>query len=1504
MKIRFASLFIILPVIFCLSSCELDNLNLSSLHSSSSNQGTTTSIDTSSNNSPNLEIECSEASRILVEGETVQLFLYVNNKRKEDNVIWSSSDNYVATVGLNGLVNAKNEGKVTISATIEYDSRNFSAFIDFDVLDLFIEATSIEFNESNIELEPNEQYQLETTILPENSDERDVVFESSNPDIVSVDENGLIMAHAVGEATITAAINERVRTQCQVYVIQPRLIILNEDPSLFIGQQLQLNIELTRIDTEVYFESNNINIVTVDNDGLITAHSEGIVAILARTTYKGMQYSDLINVTVIRPTLSIDNYNKPIYKGNSFYLEYTSNFDYPVNWTSYDNNIASINDDGLVKTYNPGYVTISVEADLFGYSYYDSISLYVSDLTVAIVYEDDVIFVGNEMQLNYLIDPDISDENHTIVSWKSSDEEIAFISDSGLLKTLKTGDITITLTVILNDTTYTDSVNIEVVDADTYYTPGLTFKLMGTDLYHVTGYTGNKDIVYIPALYRNKMVVGIAESAFEGNTDIKEIYIASILSTIYSNAFKNCKSIQNIVIYSVRFIETSAFEGCLSLETLKIQQSYTTNIGERAFYNCKLLTEFYITDLVETIGNEAFYGCSNLIIYSNQYARQDGWSYNFNNGRPTVWGYAGINDVYNGVKYALSINEEGEESIVITGRDNTSQSNNLIIPDCIQIENRNIPVKIILQSSFYSDNYLTSIIIGNNVTSIENYAFYSCNYLTEVNFKENSKLETINNGAFERCNFTTFVLPDSVLEIGSEAFSHCSKLETFIITEHCNLKKIGTRAFEYCGSFKEIYLLPQIEIGSNAFYHCNSLIVYYAGEPDYNFNYNYGGNTIVINSYLAKHGEYNGYQYAVCIDTNDKKYITITGYNGIETNIEIPEYITFENEQLPVKIIGEYVFASKDIVSVSIPDSVVEIYNDVFSDCSKLETVNISENSSLFEISYRAFENCSALKSIYIPGGVNYVGFNAFDNCSLLTIYFAGDIIQMQNWNSEWNIDNNKVVYNSYLAKHGNYNGLEYLILIDENNLPYVAITNYTSNSDERIVIPDRIENIDVKVIESGAFKDNILITSIYIPSSVTTIGDDAFLGCINLTICFQVSEQLDGFSTDFNPSNCKIIWNSYLGIQGNYNGLEYAARVDENGEPYIVIYGYNGIDNTIFIPNSIENICVKVIEENAFADKYDIGVIYIPTSVTLIENNAFSNCYNLTIYLQASQSEVSFPNNWNLSNANFGMYIPVNYGCIDFKSSDGYSYFVCNYDSEDKYIAIYDYSGLDTNIYIPEYINVNDENIIVKVIEAYAFNDNSKLVSVVISNSITKIGSHAFYNCFNLNYIYIPNSVEYIGENAIRAVNVYCEAIEAPNNWHNIWNVNAIVYFGCYFAGTYNGFNYIAMSDSQGNKTIAITGYVGDDVNLTIPEYINVNGENVLVTSIVKYAFNENLDILTIYIPDSIINIPMFGFYNCLNLQIYCEATSKPDGYNNYWANEEQIHWNISYEQYLQLIQ
>ncbi|MCR5653041.1 MAG: leucine-rich repeat protein [Ruminococcus sp.] len=101
--------------------------------------------------------------------------------------------------------------------------------------------------------------------------------------------------------------------------------------------------------------------------------------------------------------------------------------------------------------------------------------------------------------------------------------------------------------------------------------------------------------------------------------------------------------------------------------------------------------------------------------------------------------------------------------------------------------------------------------------------------------------------------------------------------------------------------------------------------------------------------------------------------VTVTAYNGTDTNVTIPSKI----ENLPVRTIGAKAFSGNTkIEGVEIPSSVQTIDKQAFCKCRKLSRVTLPE--TLLRVNEEAFYGCGSLKEITVPAGVSKLGAMCF----------------------------------------------------------------------------------------------------------------------------------------------------------------------------------------------------------------------------------------------------------------------------------------------------------------------------------------------------------------------------------------------------------------------------------------------------------------------------------------------------------------------------------------------
>lgn len=228
----------------------------------------------------------------------------------QKGVVFSSSDNDIATVDENGVVTAVVPGSVTILISSSENAEIYDqVVVTFDV-----EITGISAKEANvnIDLATTKQYQIEFEYLPNNTTQTGVTFTSTATNVATVDQNGLVSFLKTGNATVKIAskINASIYDEV-VFTITGLSGIIPSQPSYTIAKgDTTCKIAFTydpadTSSTGVTFSSSNEAIATVAADGTVTKQSNngGSVIITIRSTVDtSISATVSVNVTPVEIT--------------------------------------------------------------------------------------------------------------------------------------------------------------------------------------------------------------------------------------------------------------------------------------------------------------------------------------------------------------------------------------------------------------------------------------------------------------------------------------------------------------------------------------------------------------------------------------------------------------------------------------------------------------------------------------------------------------------------------------------------------------------------------------------------------------------------------------------------------------------------------------------------------------------------------------------------------------------------------------------------------------------------------------------------------------------------------------------------------------------------------------------------------------------------------------------------------------------------------------------------
>lgn len=319
-------------------------------------------------------IEISESNISLARGETYTLSARVlPEDTVYSEVVWSSDNKEVADV-IDGAVTAKGAGKATITASTIDGSRKAECKVQ-----VHVDAEQLLIDRDDISIGRGEWVRLEASILPEDVTLNDASWTADDPEIVGVYDiaNGVgcSMEGLKSGTTIVRGVTKdgKKTAECRVTVYTPLkyLSLDSRNLSMAIGKTHQLNARFSPEDADdltVTWTSDHPEIASVDQNGNVTAHSEGAATVTVSSTAYGLSAACSVSVfksdqptalslsfsaANLYPSESITNYATPLPYDNG---------QLKIIWTSSDPQIASV-DQGKITAVKEGTAVITAKID-------------------------------------------------------------------------------------------------------------------------------------------------------------------------------------------------------------------------------------------------------------------------------------------------------------------------------------------------------------------------------------------------------------------------------------------------------------------------------------------------------------------------------------------------------------------------------------------------------------------------------------------------------------------------------------------------------------------------------------------------------------------------------------------------------------------------------------------------------------------------------------------------------------------------------------------------------------------------------------------------------------------------------------------------------------------------------------------------------------------------------------------------------------------------------------
>ena len=330
-------------------------------------------------------------------------------------------------------------------------------YVDDIMLSDYVPVTGVSTDTDFLEITRTYSKQLNVNLLPRGASDTRLQFESSDENIVTVTNNGLVAGINAGEAAVTVTSYEGNFSKVIGIKVNEKIALesieLPERITTPAKTSVQLKPQFTpdnATNTDVVWRSEDESIATVNEDGLVTAgENTGIVTIYATSVENNAIKSSTILEVI--PNIPVTNIHLVIpaqfHKYDKMKLEYTiepadaSNQN--VIWTSDHPDIISVDEEGMITGVNEGTARITVKTVDGGFEANADIEVLPPNVQSIVLPQEVTVFTNDTVTLSPKFIPHDATSN---VSWESLDEGVAAVTSDGVITGVTTGTTIVTAT--------------------------------------------------------------------------------------------------------------------------------------------------------------------------------------------------------------------------------------------------------------------------------------------------------------------------------------------------------------------------------------------------------------------------------------------------------------------------------------------------------------------------------------------------------------------------------------------------------------------------------------------------------------------------------------------------------------------------------------------------------------------------------------------------------------------------------------------------------------------------------------------------------------------------------------------------------------------------------------------------------------------------------------------------------------------------------------------------
>lgn len=621
----------------------------------------------------------------------------------------------------------------------------------------------------------------------------------------------------------------------------------------------------------------------------------------------------------------------------------------------------------------------------------------------------------------------------------------------------------------------------------------------------------------------------IGDYAFSNCQGYTSITFGANVKTVGNNSFRYVNKATSITLNNgLEEIGAYGFFGCNQMTSVTLPNSVTT-IGDYAFGSCSKLESFTFGAGVSSIGAFVFNSCSKLKSENIHFSESSNLTINdgvvYDKDMTTLFFYIGdasvtsitipstVKTINGGVfasnKNITSITIPADSQLESIGdsafKSMTNLAGEIYLPETL---------KSVGPTAFYGDNKVTKLTVPAHLENIGKQAFFNMNAAVVDKVTLSSSLQSIGDQAFYKMNSLKEVEIDTPIVLGANLFQACSSLTKATLGE--SVTSLPESIFLDCSALTDLTIQGQVtSIADEALSGTGITAFDFIGVTEI-------GEAAFSETALTEVEVPDS-----VVSLGAKAFSSITTLTSAVLHNQmsaIPDNLFSGDSKLATVTIdsqytkiGSSAFKGTAITTLALPDTLVEIDSNAFENCASLTTLVLP--TSLTTINGSAFANCTSLALASLPDSVTYIGSNAFKGCTALSETFTlGSNLKTLSSTPFTNTNIKNLVLTGAFDTSNTYSfsSMTSLETIDfQGGITGDRINSNLFTGDTNLKTISGLEDQVITYVGTNAFQNCSSLTSLgFDTSKVTTISTNAFNGMSSLTsFTFSTDEALSSLS-------------------------------------------------------------------------------------------------------------------------------------------------------------------------------------------------------------------------------------------------------------------------------------------------------------------------------------------------------------------------------------------------------